>query len=540
MNDETYDSQSVVSDDGSSVTADDVMNLQQEVMTQSKAIEDYILSHQTQRKTSESFSVLQTLFALFKSEVAANLSLKKAIAAERQRRPDTATFFKELSRMTRSDIQSFDDVYQFLVSQHKRRSESKQAIKRNVLELEERIEALERGLAAKQEELDLAEREQARKDDLLKRARSKLKEAMAEVDPLKSELKESDRVIEKLRHALERQTQQARSSHECEQVEVDEDEIARRREKWRRKLERQRQSFEIQIEEAIRETEARCDEELQRVRLQGEKAERELERQRARYEQELILAKEQMAALEAENRWKQESRAVERTPVLVNEEISRLRKMIDELREELRAKDEQIQTEERKVSYLAAQNHEATAITSQVAKSKEALEEKVGQLLNHIEIIKGSAAEKRQQLLERIRMVKEKHKRDIDAWNGEVQSKVGGKLKTIERDAKAKGAELASAKAQLAAAAEAQQKLADQLRVEEKRSKQSAKIADDLRVENERLRNVVREKSDGRTGSDQSTSELRRLRDVLGIDPTSPADAVVDAVINAISHRRRR
>jgi chromosome segregation ATPase len=296
----------------------------------------------------------------------------------------------------------------------------------------------------------------------------------------------------------------------------------------------------------------------------------ELERQRAGFEQQLTLVKEERANAEttfSETQFKyqngllqerrnsqrfiekREAELAERESVVRRQEEGieelkqqglQLKKQIDELKEALSAKDEQIRTEERKLGYVKVQHQEVVTANSQLLKAKEGLEEKVGELLSHIELLKSTSNEKRRELATRLKTLKHQHKQEIEAWSVEVESKLIAKVKTIEEDGKAKGIELVSLRAELAGARQEQQKLAEKLRVETKKKKQNAQAANDLRLENERLRNLMRERTDNVTGSGGMASELRRIRELLGLEPSASAEAVVDAISYGLSHRRHR
>jgi chromosome segregation ATPase len=295
-----------------------------------------------------------------------------------------------------------------------------------------------------------------------------------------------------------------------------------------------------------------------------------LEQQRAQFEDELAVLKDEKTKFESnfsESQKKhqndivqerrnshrfieqREAELAERESLVARQEQGledlkqqglQLKQQIGELRETVSARDQQIQTEERKLNYMKAQHQEVVASNAQLMRSNDELEAKIGELQNQMETVHSMSVEKRHELRNRLRILKERHKQDMDALSAQVQSKVLVKLRTVEEDVKAKAHEANALQAELERARQEKQRFAEKICSEEKKRKENSQVADDLRVENERLRNLMREKTDGLRGSETAASELRRLRDLLDLEPNSPPEAVVDAVAYVLSHRKRR
>ena len=101
-----------------SVDTQQLNDIQGEILTKSKQIEDFIKKMKKIKGKSDSFQFLETLFALFKSEVQVNISLRQAILKQQQEYKDEITnlkqnlnpqpFFDELSRISQRDICDFN------------------------------------------------------------------------------------------------------------------------------------------------------------------------------------------------------------------------------------------------------------------------------------------------------------------------------------------------------------------------------------------------------------------------------------------------
>ncbi|OHT01193.1 hypothetical protein TRFO_32083 [Tritrichomonas foetus] len=100
-------------DDDTSVSDLQVSHLQDEILQQSKGIEQFIRST-TKDEDNAPLSVLKSLFTLFKSELSVNLTLRKVLVEERKKaglsNSRIQTLFHTLHREGFKDIKNFDEI----------------------------------------------------------------------------------------------------------------------------------------------------------------------------------------------------------------------------------------------------------------------------------------------------------------------------------------------------------------------------------------------------------------------------------------------
>jgi chromosome segregation ATPase len=495
--------------DDMSFSLGDIAELQQQIISQSTAIEEYITAHRSQTQGSESFAVLQSLFGLFKSEVSMNIALRKAIGEERRLRAAVenhrSKFFKELGRTARTTFDSYDSVRDFVASR------------------ESRVSELENDNAARDEQ-------RVKLETSLKRCRSKLNSTASENEALRVELEESNQMIEKQQTAMQVQKQtmvelQAAAEQSQDMIE-----------KCQRKLDRQlqiRSELEAQIAQEREDFEQQCDAferdlraanearqliESKIVRECRESSPHHKAREEELRERVVIISRHERDILES----KQQNEALE--------------KQVAELMNAVAVRDEKLQSETRKADYLKAQLQELEAANAQLLQIQDSLKAKIGDLLGRLDSYK----EKRERLVSRLKEMKCHHKREIESLSLQIESQLSSKLDAIERSDRMKEGQLASLKQDLDGCGQDRARLAQRLGAEERKRKQLSKVADELKVENERLRNLMRDKSDGAKGHDPVVAEFRRLREILQLDPGESPASVVDAVRCLICRRRYR
>lgn len=109
-------------EDYSSVSDAQISQLQAEILQQSKGIEKYI-RNSSKNEDSTSFSVLKSLFALFKSELSVNLKLRTILVDERSKSSQTNDeiryFFHSLRKLGFQNFNDFQSVLDFISNQNK-------------------------------------------------------------------------------------------------------------------------------------------------------------------------------------------------------------------------------------------------------------------------------------------------------------------------------------------------------------------------------------------------------------------------------------
>jgi hypothetical protein len=389
--------------------------LQKQILSQTKAIERYISEHQTQSNPSEAFALLQSLFALFKSEISMNLAMEKAVAQERFRRIDaeksafdTVNFFKEFGRMTHSRVESFDDVYDLVVTQFEKFRESKKSLIGTITELQSMAVELESEVTVRDERLQAAAERQSKQDETLKQLRSQL----SEIESMKAELAESNQVIKKQRLAIQHQKQT----------------VADLTVSNRRELEQQRSTFQRKLD--------LHDEAYQRER-QKFKAERELKhlkeelaQSQLNHQAELIrIRKECLLLIE-----QKETELAQREAAFRRQELDfqEGRQQLEKLKETARGQEEQFNSNARELSHLKTQNQETFAANSQLVQANEELGAKVEKLRNRIRSIKASSAKKCRKLVIALRQMRDEHKQELGVLTSEVESKFLERIQSVE------------------------------------------------------------------------------------------------------------
>lgn len=118
----------------------DIFELQNQILSKSKKIENFIennLNNSNKSKHSQSFPVLESLYSLFKAEVSMNLSLRKSLINEMQKnshlenqisqfetmKKSVETFISEIAFASRLPINSLNDVYDLIISSKKIKKE---------------------------------------------------------------------------------------------------------------------------------------------------------------------------------------------------------------------------------------------------------------------------------------------------------------------------------------------------------------------------------------------------------------------------------
>ena len=109
-------------DDCSSVSDVQVSQLQAEILQQSKVIEQFI-KKSSKNDDSASFSVLKSLFVLFKSELSVNLKLRTILVDERNKYSNLNDqinyFFHSLHKAGFNDFRDFESILNFIIGQDK-------------------------------------------------------------------------------------------------------------------------------------------------------------------------------------------------------------------------------------------------------------------------------------------------------------------------------------------------------------------------------------------------------------------------------------
>lgn len=105
-------------ENASSSTAQSILDLQQQIISQSDSIKKYLQKHQNDSNKDTNLALLESLFHLFQSEVSMNLSLRNTILNERKMRIQAekrnsnnySLFYEEISNELGMHINSMEQV----------------------------------------------------------------------------------------------------------------------------------------------------------------------------------------------------------------------------------------------------------------------------------------------------------------------------------------------------------------------------------------------------------------------------------------------
>lgn len=124
---ESSTSTALPSEDDSSSSISSIFNLQQQIINQSQSIKKILQECQANQK-GQSFSLFDSLFQLFQSEIAMNLALRKEIINERNnssKSDDALIFFSNLSQLLGFPVNSFQQAFKIILELKSRNEKSK-------------------------------------------------------------------------------------------------------------------------------------------------------------------------------------------------------------------------------------------------------------------------------------------------------------------------------------------------------------------------------------------------------------------------------
>lgn len=542
------------SEDASSVTAQEVFDLQQRILEQSAEIEKYIESHKkSSRKQSESFAFLQSLFTIFKSEVSMNLSFRKAIVRERKLRMnaeqsqiDAEHFFSSLTQLSKHQISSFSDASNFVASLLEEHAETKRSLQKANQQLKQAVKHLEDQIASQDEKLNHCAQDKSNHDEIVKKLKSRLNAAVCEAEGLKVELNEAKRVVEKQRKAIHQQVDLCCESKRS--VKKEREAIKRNLRQSQDDIEAREKTLQAALDERDNEWKVEIDklhDELeQAVNDMKKQHEEELEKEKKKQSEIELDLKQQLIRQQNEKQVEVEERnlALEKKDTEINDlkkKVAELSQTVQSLTEQVEEKNSAIESGVRKLEYVTAQSQETAAKNAQLQKIKEEQENRIDQLVAEVGTLKSDYEMNRRRLVCKIKSIKQKHKADVSTLSEEIEKRLIAKMKAIESDIQCKEQEISQIKSDLHAAQVENAELEKSLSEKETQLKKQRSIVGGFQQENERLRNMMREKSDAYKLNEAVFSEFRKLYDILQVEPSSPPDSITETVAYLTAKRRR-
>ena len=553
------------SDDGSSVSAREVFDLQQRILEQSAEIEKYIESHRrTSKKQSESFAFLESLFTIFKSEVAMNLSFRRAIVKERklrmaaeQNQIDTSQFLSDIGKLSKRQISSFEDVCHFVASLIEDCAETKRSLQKANQQLKQAVNQLEGELAARDEKLNQNAQDKSVHADLVKKLKAKLNSSVCEVEELKVELSEAKRVVEKQRQVIHQQVDMCsenkrtvkkqrqaikrglrKSKDDLETREKTlQQQIGEKEKELQQALQERDNEWKVEIdklhdelEQAVSEMKKQHEEELEKERKKQNELEQKLAQSEITFKQQIMQQQNERQADVDERNFALQRKETEISDL--KKQVADLSQNVASLNDQIEEKNAVIQSSERKLEYVTAQNQENAAKNVQLQKIKEEQENRIDQLVAELGTLRSDCEVSTKRFVCKIKAMKQKHKADVTTLSTEIEKRLVAKMKAIESDIQCKEQEISHMKSDLQNAQTENAELETQL-------KKQRSIAGGFQQENERLRNMMREKSDAYKMNELVYTEFKKLYDILQLEPNSPPDSITEAVAYLTARRRR-
>ncbi|OHT15606.1 hypothetical protein TRFO_42434 [Tritrichomonas foetus] len=487
------DSFSQETEEFSSSSTQNVFKLQKEILAQSQSIEDYIKTHHSQLKSNESFSVLESLFTLFKSEVSMNLTLRKAILQERKIRANceqekslVVSFFQELSRITNTPINSFEDVYSFVISKSDKFIQTKRNLQNHISQNQDQINKLEQVIQSREDELQIVDQNLKNADQVIEKLKTKLLATKTQVSSLKSELAQSNEIIQKQRLAIQEQKHANSSEQENAQNEIE-------------------------------EIKSECEQSLQVLH-------QKLHIQRQKSKSQSLRIKELEANLNNQEE-------------IYESKISEMTEQIQKLTDANQNASTRIHSENKKIDYLTTQNSELEEQILQMKQKIENYETQLFTMKGQIDHMKSSNQAYRKKYEMKLHSVKLEHKHELNTVASNVEISLEKKMKTINEQLQQKEDEISMARSELETAHHQLAELVQKLRKQEKRRQKEQQDNEDFRIENERLRNMMRERSDNQKEVEYVLTEFQKLQGILNLGPKATPHDVVDKITSIISRR---
>lgn len=173
-----------------------------QVFNQSLEIEKYLQNNDNKSRDNEAYRLVESLFALFNTEVKMNQELRKVIFKERKKLrtlqiDDTQLmgFYKEISRLTGVDVCSYDDVCEIFVTLKQKYISKQNKQAKTIAKQNEAIQQLKSENEELKRKFQNAIRQIQNDDTEFDNFAEKLKNVTANNDKLTIDLRESNNII---------------------------------------------------------------------------------------------------------------------------------------------------------------------------------------------------------------------------------------------------------------------------------------------------------------------------------------------------------
>ena len=362
----------------SSVCSDmDMSSLQGEILRQSQAIESFIQNPGADRDSA--MAVLKSLFTLFKSELALNISLRKRIVREKRTNEknllEVEKFFKAIGELGFDSVSTFGDIVNVLndlvtalkreAAKRKRATELAAALE---TQTKEKLETMERRHSKERTKFQTRISEILNeKQELVSQFNSALKEKKAAekdnvelCDNHQLELDEKDRKIEELQCDIRRRQNQKAGLRE------DIDELKKQLKSAKAETQRAKEELASVLEEnEALKTDNRAQERLlAEAKAKAEKSESFWKEQVTKAQEEAddlkrkntaILEKERLKREEMEEQWSEEMEKQGEVFTTIENDMKKLKRRCDKKATDVQVMKHRIQELEGLLAEMKAQ-----------------------------------------------------------------------------------------------------------------------------------------------------------------------------------------
>lgn len=219
-------------DDDSSMSEIQVSRLQDEILQQSKCIEEFI-HNSKQNEDSSALKVLKTLFSLFKSELSLNLTIRKVLVSERKKAglsvSSIQSLFRSLHHSGFTNINTFEEIVTQMNQQYTEIEElvhQNKVLKKALKAEKHQNQSLSIQVSDFQKELIIKKKTQKENNHTIKSLTEKFDKSNVDIQNLNQEIiQKRDKILEleQINHDLQIKLQELETEKNSLQNQYDQD-----------------------------------------------------------------------------------------------------------------------------------------------------------------------------------------------------------------------------------------------------------------------------------------------------------------------------
>lgn len=204
-------------EDYTSVSDAQISQLQAEILQQSKGIEKYI-RNSSKVEDSTSFSVLKSLFALFKSELSVNLKLRTILVDERNKcsqiNDEIKYFFHSLHKLGFTNINDFQSVLDLISNQDKYYQDFQKSARKTIKSEKHKNKKLQSQILSLQRLSSLNDESNDEKQKELSVLSEKISQIEQNTQQLNKTIQDKEEMINSLKREIEMKNKENEKSKE--------------------------------------------------------------------------------------------------------------------------------------------------------------------------------------------------------------------------------------------------------------------------------------------------------------------------------------